>query len=134
MEKIEKAKKALEEILRKYQRIATSKIADKKELDEAMEVSTGIVYEIVELNTTQLKELCSNLAGYILGRAAAKGKLKEEQMFILDQIEEIKKIEEDAGNRHMWQAECPYCNTMLTAPVSAKTIICPGCSKELEVT
>ena len=35
--------------------------------------------------------------------------------------------------RHMWQAECPYCQTMITAPSSAKTIICPGCSKQLEV-
>jgi rubrerythrin len=35
--------------------------------------------------------------------------------------------------RHMWQAECPYCQTMITAPASAKTIICPRCSKQLEV-
>jgi len=33
----------------------------------------------------------------------------------------------------MWQAECPYCKTMITAPLTAKVIQCPGCSKQLEI-
>ena len=35
--------------------------------------------------------------------------------------------------KNMWQAECPYCNTPITAPLSAKMVICPGCNRRLEV-
>lgn len=35
--------------------------------------------------------------------------------------------------KNMWQAECPYCNTLITAPLSAKMIQCPGCNRRLEV-
>lgn len=38
-----------------------------------------------------------------------------------------------SDGRYMWQANCPYCNTPITAPISAKVIQCPGCMKRLEV-
>lgn len=55
------------------------------------------VYEIIGLNTKQLKELCLFLAGDTMGASAARGELKEREMWVLDNIEEIKKkgVEED---------------------------------------
>lgn len=35
---------------------------------------------------------------------------------------------------NMWESECPYCQTPITAPLSANMIQCPGCGKRLEVT
>lgn len=38
-----------------------------------------------------------------------------------------------SDNQYMWQAECPYCKTLVTAPLTAKIIQCPGCNKQLEI-
>lgn len=49
--------------------------------------------------------------------------------------EESKPMPGYTDGRHMWQAECPTpgCSTMITAPLSAKTVTCPGCGTQLEV-
>lgn len=38
-----------------------------------------------------------------------------------------------SDGHHMWQAACPYCNAQITAPISAKTVICPSCGRQLNL-
>lgn len=48
--------------------------------------------------------------------------------------EDQKEMPGYTDNKNMWQAECPYCHTPITAPLSAKQVICPGCNRQLELT
>ena len=36
--------------------------------------------------------------------------------------------------KNMWQSECPFCKTPITAPLDARMLTCPGCARQLEVT
>jgi len=47
--------------------------------------------------------------------------------------EDKHQMEGTSDGKNMWQAECPYCNELITAPLSAKIIQCPGCNRRLEV-
>ena len=47
--------------------------------------------------------------------------------------EEQKPMPGYTDNRNMWQANCPFCGELITAPVSAKQVLCPGCNRELEL-
>ena len=47
--------------------------------------------------------------------------------------EDTRPMQGVTDNRHMWQANCPYCNAPITAPLSAKVIQCPECGRQLEV-
>lgn len=47
--------------------------------------------------------------------------------------DDMRRMEGTSDGRNMWQAECPYCNELITAPLSAKIIQCPGCNRRLEV-
>ena len=40
---------------------------------------------------------------------------------------------EGTAQGEMWQSACPYCNELITAPLSAKMIQCPSCGRRLEI-
>lgn len=48
--------------------------------------------------------------------------------------EEERPVAGMTDGENMWQAECPYCSSMITAPLSANVVQCPNCNRQLEVT
>jgi len=47
--------------------------------------------------------------------------------------DEVKPMPGATDGGEMWQAECPYCSSMITAPISADLVQCSSCGRELQV-
>ena len=44
---------------------------------------------------------------------------------------ETRTMEMVHDTKNTFQSNCPFCNTIITAPISARTVTCPGCGRQL---